>query len=391
MRYAADIARRPQRHPTLRRAILYARVSTAEQGAPGLGPALRRLDDGTADVLVAATLSRLSRSARDMQATTHQAQYSAGATRSTLRPGADVPDSGSKRRVRAPRRRLCRVAVAGVVALLVVGATTTVAAADAGPVTVRVAARKVASGSVEFAVQHQTDDVWGERLLPSRRFFPADTDIGRWLVSAPLEVGSTELRVAARKVADGRVEFAVQQRTGAVWGERLLPSRRFFPADTAVGRWLVSSPVPLNAAGSGCAPLPDHVPQHTRDRLCLPEAGPNTYRFFYNLNDPLPPPLPLRVGSRVEFYDMRLEGGVDVFFTIVRFKGRQSLLPGNEPRHAVDTCMDHYVWNRSTNPDAPHYYSHVNVLTEASMARTEDGYYTPTASLGINWRGACTP
>ena len=304
-------------------------------------------------------------------------------------PGAH---GGSRRSsVGTSRRRVGRGVVGGFVALLVVATATTVAVAEAGSVTVRVAARNVASGSVEFAVQHQTGDAWGERALPSRRFFPADTDIGRWLVSAPLEVGSTELRVTARKVANGRVEFAVQQRTGDVWGERQAPTRRFFPADTAVGRWLVSSPVTLTAAGSGCATLPDHVPQHTRDRLCLPEADANTYRYFYTIYDTQHRPVPLQVGSRVEFYETGLEGGADVFFTIVRFKGPQSLLPGYEPRHAVDACMDTHNWNRSTNPDAPHYYNHYNVLAEMSMARTDAGWYVPTPSLGINWRGACTP
>ena len=299
---------------------------------------------------------------------------------------------GASRRssVGTSRRRVGRGVVGGFVALLVVATATTVAVAEAGSVTVRVVARKVASGSVEFAVQHQTGDAWGERALPSRRFFPADTDVGRWLVSAPLEVGSTELRVAARKVADGSVEFAVQQRTDSAWGERQAPTRRFFPADTAVGRWLVSSPVTLAAAGSdsGCATLPDHVPQHTRDRLCLPEAGPNTYRYFYNVYDTTLRPAPLQVGSRVEFYETGLEGGTDVFYTIVRFKGIQA---GNAPQHAVDVCMDSHGWNRSKNPDAPHYYNHRNVLAEMSMARTKDGFYTPTASLGIKWRGACTP
>ena len=302
---------------------------------------------------------------------------------------ASIALGGSRRSsVGTSRRRVGRAVVAGFVALLVVATATTVATAQANTVTVRVAARKLASGSVEFAVQHQTDSAWGERQLPSRRVFPADTAVGRWLVSAPLEVGSTELRVAARKVADGSVEFAVQQRSGDVWGERQEPTRRFFPADTAVGRWLVSSSVPLTTAGSGCATLPDHVPQHTRDRLCLPEADTNTYRFFYNVYDSMSRPVPLQVGSRVEFYETGLEGGADVFYTIVSFNGIQA---GNAPQHAVDVCLDQHVWSRSENPDAPHYVIHNSALAEMSMARTKDGFYTPSAGLGIKWRRACTP
>ena len=52
------------------------------------------------------------------------------------------------------------------------------------------------------------------------------------------------VRIVARKVADGRVEFGLQQRQGdASWGERMLPPRRFFPTTATVGRWLASSPL----------------------------------------------------------------------------------------------------------------------------------------------------
>ena len=78
-----------------------------------------------------------------------------------------------------------------------------------------------------------------------------------WLVAAlavaavPLAAGlaavaargeGTEVRVAARRLSDGRVEFALQERADEGWSERVLPSRRFFPADGR-GRWLHSSPV----------------------------------------------------------------------------------------------------------------------------------------------------
>ena len=42
--------------------------------------------------------------------------------------------------------------------------------------------------------------------------------------------GDAEVRISARKLADGRVEFALQQRVGGEWGERQLPRARFFPA-----------------------------------------------------------------------------------------------------------------------------------------------------------------
>lgn len=61
--------------------------------------------------------------------------------------------------------------------------------------------------------------------------------------------GSSEVtvRIAARRLADGRIEFALQQRQAdGNWGERLLPARRFFPAGAAPGEWLVSSPVTVS-------------------------------------------------------------------------------------------------------------------------------------------------
>lgn len=54
----------------------------------------------------------------------------------------------------------------------------------------------------------------------------------------------TEIRITAmRHESDGRIEFAVQERDGEGWGERILPRSRFFPATGREGRWLSSSPI----------------------------------------------------------------------------------------------------------------------------------------------------
>ena len=66
------------------------------------------------------------------------------------------------------------------------------------------------------------------------------------------EVGEqNDVRIVARHSSTDRVEFGLQQRraTGG-WDVRLLPARRFFPVDTAFGRWLASSPLVLQV-GSG--------------------------------------------------------------------------------------------------------------------------------------------
>ncbi|MDE0652093.1 MAG: hypothetical protein OXI26_00370 [bacterium] len=122
-----------------------------------------------------------------------------------------------------------------------------------GRTEVRIVAQRRADGRTEFGLQQfGPDGEWGERLLPLRRFFPVWAEVGSWLWSSPLSItaagneggSEAEVRIVARRRADGRIEFGLQQRgAGGEWGERSLPTRRFFPADVAVGRWLSSSPL----------------------------------------------------------------------------------------------------------------------------------------------------
>ena len=68
-------------------------------------------------------------------------------------------------------------------------------------------------------------------------------------------VGSQEsdatIRIVAQRLEDGRVEFGIQQQqSNGTWGDRLLPRARYFPADTEVGRWLRSSPIDLPSVGT---------------------------------------------------------------------------------------------------------------------------------------------
>ena len=123
------------------------------------------------------------------------------------------------------------------------------AAAD---VEARISARRFADGRIEFALQARSGGGWGARVLPSARYFPASAAAGRWLHSSPVTLGSAEARIGAKRLADGRIEFALQPRTGGGWGARVLPSARYFPAGAAAGRWLNSSPVTI-AGGSAAA------------------------------------------------------------------------------------------------------------------------------------------
>ena len=73
-------------------------------------------------------------------------------------------------------------------------------------------------------------------------------------MSTPHRIDETRARVAARRLSDGAIEFGVQVRqSDDTWGPRLLPDRRWFPANAAVDRWLVSSPVRF-AAATGPSP-----------------------------------------------------------------------------------------------------------------------------------------
>ena len=78
--------------------------------------------------------------------------------------------------------------------------------------------------------------------------------------------GETEVRITAQRLDDGRTEFGLQQRVDGEWGERLLPSGRFFPARVTPGRWLNSTPLVVSvtiedppdvAAGSQSEPQAD--------------------------------------------------------------------------------------------------------------------------------------
>ena len=122
---------------------------------------------------------------------------------------------------------------------------------------VRIVARLLDDGDVEFGLQQQQEDgSWGDRILPRARLFPAATPAGSWLVSSPVTLSVAELaddlateatvRIAARERDDGKVEFGLQQQENGSWSDPMLPSRRLFPPTTAIDLWLVSSTLTLD-------------------------------------------------------------------------------------------------------------------------------------------------
>ena len=126
----------------------------------------------------------------------------------------------------------------------------------------RILTQRHEDGRVEFVVQfRQAGEPWSEAAEPLQRFLPPGAEVGVWFASSALTITANagtpsayvagEVRVVVQRLADGRIEFAFQKRLpGETWGERLLPARRFVPADAEVGRWLISAPVVVTFVGS---------------------------------------------------------------------------------------------------------------------------------------------
>ena len=120
------------------------------------------------------------------------------------------------RRIVAPALALAIVAVGLALATSTAGAQTSEAE-------VRIAAQRLDSGQLEFALQQRIDDAWGERRRADQHLFPADAAAGEWLDSPALAIdGIGQARISARLGDDGRVEFTLQQQQADNgWGERL--------------------------------------------------------------------------------------------------------------------------------------------------------------------------
>ena len=69
--------------------------------------------------------------------------------------------------------------------------------------------------------------------------------------------GEAEVRITARQLDDGRVEFALQQRVDGEWGERILPRSRYFPASVGHNRWLNSTPMTVSVAEEEASEVAD--------------------------------------------------------------------------------------------------------------------------------------
>ena len=120
----------------------------------------------------------------------------------------------------------------------------TVTPLAAGQATITVTASDPAAAEASVAIQ----------VTVAQPDQPVDPDaIGQEADDAADDSPADELRIAGRRLADGRTEFALQWRSaGGDWSERQLPSARYLSAGAAIGAWQSSSPLP--AGGQPSAP-----------------------------------------------------------------------------------------------------------------------------------------
>ena len=93
-------------------------------------------------------------------------------------------------------------------------------------------------------------------------------------VAAQVTGNTVEVRIVAQRLDDGRIEFALQQRDGSGWSDRILPTRRFFPTDSS-GRWLSSSPIVVEVdaiSDESTVPTPESGPI-AQGESCLTTTG----------------------------------------------------------------------------------------------------------------------
>ena len=96
-----------------------------------------------------------------------------------------------------------------------------------------VRARLHDDGRLEFGVRTEQG-----LMLPTARFLRASIEHDNWIASSRIEVNGFETRVIARRLPDGRTEFAVR-----LEGVNVRPRRSIFPATASRGRWYRTQPV----------------------------------------------------------------------------------------------------------------------------------------------------
>ena len=152
------------------------------------------------------------------------------------------------------------------IALAVASAQTSAqTSTQTGSVDVRITARKAADGSVEMCLYLNTEKT---RRCPAARYFPyPNLDVNEWRASSAVQVGRAALSIRARRAAGGWVELTL---AAALDGETRTyrPERRFLNwSNAVVDRWLRSTSVTVEIGGcAGATGLADRTSRLQRGR-----------------------------------------------------------------------------------------------------------------------------
>ena len=108
--------------------------------------------------------------------------------------------------------------------------------ADVSPHSLRIIARSLEDGRLEFGLELSG----GEQVLPDVRHLAADAPAGQWLLSSDVEIDDISIgNVRTRRLADGRIEMGFQEANG----KAITPDIRYLAADIPTGVWLRSSEI----------------------------------------------------------------------------------------------------------------------------------------------------
>ena len=163
-----------------------------------------------------------------------------------------------------------RLALAVLLALLAAALVWVSAAAQTsgqtGSAEVRIAARKAADGSVEMCLVVADEK---ERRCSAARYFPyPNLAVNEWRASSAVQVGRAALSIRARRAPGGWVELTL---AAALDGETRVyrPERRFLNwGSVVVDRWLRSTSVTVEIGGcAGATGLADQAPRLQRGRV----------------------------------------------------------------------------------------------------------------------------
>ena len=220
---------------------------------------------------------------------------------------------------------------------------------DAPATTVRIQARRVESGKVEFGLQLDGQRQW----LPRARLFPYPTaNVGRWLFASPYTMSDgTTVRIAARLLDNGRIEFGLELNSDQTW----LPRARFFPYDRAeVGTWLFSSPFSVGTDTGifvgGDAGVPVGAPRNLRVAavICDVVRGLHSVRLEWDQ--------PAGGGARTSYEVTRLRAPHRTADLIIADPGSDAVMTGTAHIDSDVRRNELYQWSirprNATSADA---------------------------------------